>query len=274
MLSAASVPAAAFDAELLLRRILGRDRAWILTHGKDDLGEQERSLFDEAVRRRAAREPLQYITGIQEFRGIDFIVTPDVLIPRPETELVVEAALNIARKVPSPMIVDMCTGSGCIAVSIASELPGSRVFAADRDGRALTVARRNAQRHGVADRIRFLEGDLFAPFDELDLRGKADVITANPPYVKAGDLDTLQPEVKDFEPETALVAGLKGTEIAERIIRTAPAYLTKSGALTMEMGSGQVEALREMIRGTGAYGTIEILKDLAGIDRVVVVRKK
>ncbi len=272
-LSAAGIQTARLDAELLLRHVLGKDRSWIITRGNDALDNEHLALFEEAVRRREKREPLQYITGRQEFWGLDFIVTPDVLIPRPETELVVEAALRTAGEHASPAIVDLCTGSGCIAVSLAKELPASRVFAGDRSEKALETSRRNAQRHGVSGRIRFLEGDLFGPLDELDIRGKVDVITANPPYVKSGDLPLLQPEVRDFEPAMALIAGPEGTEIAARIISAAPEFLRKGCPLIMEMGLGQAEALAGMVRKTGAYAPPGILKDLAGIERVIVTRR-
>lgn len=270
----AGVPAAAFDAELLLRHVLGRDRAWVLAHGSDALPGEQQADFERAVSRRAQREPLQYIAGVQEFWGLDFEVTPDVLIPRPETELVVETALKAARQTPSPLIVDLCTGSGCIAISLAKHLPGARIFATDASGKALSVARRNAQRHGVADRIRFLEGDLFGPLEELDLFERADIITANPPYVRADDLPSLQPEVKDHEPRIALVAGPEGTEIAERIIAGAPAYLRKSGILVMEMGMGQAGLLSSKVMGNSAYRDPELLNDLLDIERVLFVEKK
>jgi release factor glutamine methyltransferase len=135
------------------------------------------------------------------------------------------------------------------------------------------VARENARNHGVADRIRYLEGDLFDPLEELDIRGQVDIMVSNPPYVRTGDLPTLQPEVRDYEPAMALIAGHKGTEIAERIIRNATEYLKKSGALIMEMGLGQAEALSRMADATGAYSKPEVLKDLAGIERVIIVRK-
>lgn len=273
-ISEAGIPTARLDAELLLRHILGKDRAWIITHGNDSLDEGQNAFFEETVRRRATREPLQYIIGKQEFWGLDFIVTPNVLIPRPETELVVEAAIKAAEGYASPIIIDLCTGSGCIAVSLAKELPKGRIFAMDQSEKALEVARRNAQNHDVSDRIRFLEGDLFGPLTELDVRSKVDIITANPPYVKSGDLDGLQSEVRDYEPEMALVAGPEGTEIAERLIRTATEYLRENGVLIMEMGLGQAESLMRMVGETGAYKAPEVLKDLAGIERVIVAKKK
>jgi release factor glutamine methyltransferase len=273
-LSAAGITNARLDAEVLLAHIIRKDRVWLITHRDDALDQKNQREFDEALRRRTQREPLQYIIGNQEFWGLEFKVTPDVLIPRPETELIIEAALAIVQDRNRQLrIIDLCTGSGCIAVSLAKELTSAHVIATDVSERALAVARENARNHGVADRIRYLEGDLFGPLEELDLRGRVDIMASNPPYVRAGDLAALQPEVKDHEPQMALIAGPEGTEIAKRIIRTAPEYLKKNGALIMEMGLGQAEALTRMAEETGAYGKPGILKDLAGIERVIVAKK-
>jgi len=272
-LSAHNVPNARLDAELLLRHTLGKDRAWLLAHMQDRLDDQGQSSFEQSIERRILREPLQYITGTQEFWGLPFSVTPDVLIPRPETEFVVEAALKAVSGLDTPVIVDLCTGSGCIAISLAKELPKARIFATDRSDRAVYMARENARKNGVADRIRFLEGDLFGPLEEMDLRGRIDGIAANPPYVRSGELTTLQPEVRDFEPEMALIAGPEGTEIAERIIHQAPEYLKPGGLLIMEMGIGQAAALRKIIEHTHQFGPIEIVQDLAGIERVITAKR-
>jgi len=272
---------AGLDAEVLLRFILDRDRAWLMTHANDPLDEDLRNLFQKAVDRRAKRQPLQYIIGRQEFWGLDFIVRPDVLIPRPETELVVETALKAAEHgrrstegVAPFTIVDLCTGSGCIAVSLAYEMRNARLFAIDTSGKALAIARENARKHGVSERIRFLEGDLFQPLEELDVRGRVDIVTANPPYIRSGDLRGLQPEVRDFEPEVALIAGPSGREIHQKIIEAAPAFLKKHGSLIMEMGEGQAEGLIEIMNENGRYAAPELLKDLAGIERVIVAQKK
>ena len=273
-LAAHKVPDARRDAELLLCHALGRDRAWLLVHMQDQLNAPGERVYEQYIDRRAVREPLQYITGLQEFWGLPFIVTPDVLIPRPETEFVVEAALKAVRGNYSPVIVDLCTGSGCIAISIAKELPGARVFATDRSDAALDIAGKNALQNGVADRIQFLSGDLFIPLNRTDIVGRIDVITANPPYIRRDELPVLQPEVRDFEPEVALIAGPSGTEIAERIIDAATAYLRSGGSLIMEMGFGQAEGLRSIIEMTGRYQVTEILKDLAGIERIIVAVKK
>jgi release factor glutamine methyltransferase len=273
-LSAHKIENARLDAEVLLGHALGRDRAWLLIHMQDQLDDPGQRVYENYIDRRAVREPLQYITGFQEFWGLPFIVTPAVLIPRPETELVVESAIRTGKTAATPVIVDLCTGSGCIAVSLAREHPQARIFATDRSGAALDIARRNARQNGVADRIRFLEGDLFEPLSETDLIGRVDIIAANPPYIRRDELPTLQPEVRDFEPTMALIAGPDGTEIAERIINTAPNYLRSGGSLVLEMGMGQTDALRKIVAATGAYTEPEVLKDLAGIERVIVAKKK
>jgi len=273
-LGIAGVTNARLDAEVLLSHIMSRDRAWLFTHIHDTLDDETRGVFENTVERRSKREPLQYILGKQEFWGLAFIVTPDVLIPRPETELVVESALKIIESMNQQItIVDLCTGSGCIAISLAKELKVARVFAVDKSGRALDIAKENARKHGVSDRIRFLEGDLYQPLEMLDILGGVDIIVSNPPYVQSGDYDMLQPEVRDFEPAMALFAGPQGTEIHRKIIEGAPAYLKQTGALIMEMGLGQAKFLTKMTQDTEAYGVPEILKDLAGIERVIVAKK-
>jgi release factor glutamine methyltransferase len=273
-LAAKGIESARRDAEVLLCHVLGRDRAWLVAHYRDLVDQGPDRPYEQAIERRARREPLQYIAGTQEFWGLPFKVTPDVLIPRPETELVVETSRGKAGGAPAPVIVDLCTGSGCIAVSLAHALPKARIFATDRSARALAVARENARLNAVADRIRFCEGDLFDPLDELDLRNHVDVIATNPPYVRDGDRAGLQPEVRDFEPEMALFAGPEGTEIAEKIIHAAAAYLRPGGSLVMEMGIGQAGVLRKLAEKNGGYRSLEILKDLAGIERVIVANKR
>lgn len=262
------------DVELLLCHTLGRDRAWLLAHIREPLSDEHSGIFKQTIDRRVQREPLQYITGNQEFWGLDFAVTPDVLIPRPETELIIEAVLGFSKKDQELTIIDLCTGSGCIAVSLAKELRAARVFATDKSRKALDVARENAHRYGVSDRIRFLEGDLFGPLDELDIIGQADITVANPPYVPSGDYSTLQAEVRDYEPKMALVAGPDGTEIHQRILDEAPHFLKSNGHLIMEMGIGQSGALVHSIRETGAFAVPDVLRDLAGIERVIVAKIK
>ncbi|MDA8100819.1 MAG: peptide chain release factor N(5)-glutamine methyltransferase [Nitrospiraceae bacterium] len=273
-LAAHRIENARLDAEVLLRQILGKDRAWLLAHYPDPLDERSLREYDRLLDRRSVREPLQYILGSQEFWGLSFIVTPDVLIPRPETELIVETALRFLAGASTPVIADLCTGSGCIAVALATELPSARIFATDQSTAALAVAHRNASGNKGGERIRFFEGDLFEPLKGLDSRGKFDVITANPPYIPAGELASLQPEVRDFEPEEALIAGPEGTEISRRILAEAPEYLKPGGTLIMEMGIGQARMLAAMANATGKYESVELLKDLAGIERVIRATKK
>ena len=272
---AAGITNARLDAQALLCHTLGTDRAWLLAHIQEALDEASRALFERAVDRRTLREPLQYILGRQEFWGLDFIVTRDVLIPRPETELIIEAALKLVPNKDARLtVLDLCTGSGCIAVSLAKELTSARIFASDKSEEALNVARENARRHGVADRVRFLEGDLFGSLEELDLRGRVDIMVSNPPYIPSGEFSALQPEVRDYEPRMALIAGQNGTEIHQRIIDEAPGFLGSKNALILEMGIGQAGALVQIVREAGTYDDPIILKDLAGIERVMIAQKR
>ncbi len=274
LLAERGVPNARFDAEVLLAHAAQQNRAWLVTHGTDPLDPGLDRIFQETIARRARREPLQYLLGTQEFWGLEFRVTPAVLIPRPETELVVETALQRLAGRETPVIVDLCTGSGCIAVSLAHEKPHARVFAIDSSPEALAVARENARRHETSGRIRFFEGDLFAPLGELSLAANVDIVTANPPYVPAGDYEGLQPEVRDYEPQAALLAGPAGTDVALRIVADAPAYLRPGGLLIMEMGIGQADALQRAIADIGQCRNIAVLQDLAGIDRVIVAERQ
>jgi release factor glutamine methyltransferase len=272
-LSRKNIESSRFDAELLLCHVLERDRAWLLAHLHDFLEPEHANIFALRIDRRAMREPLQHILGFQEFWGLRFSVNPDVLIPRPETEFLVEAALSAIGTRSAPLIIDLCTGSGCIAISLAKELPAARLIATDRSEAALAVARRNALNHEVADRIIFLSGDLFQPLVSQDLLGKVDVIVTNPPYIREMDLDSLQPEVRDYEPRISLIAGPEGIEIASLILKQAPAYLKPGGTLLMEMGMGQENALLLMMNEAGLYGASDIIKDLAGIGRVIRTKK-
>jgi release factor glutamine methyltransferase len=273
--SAAGITNDRRDAEVLLSQVIKRDRAWLITRKEEVLDSTDQRIFDDLVRRRANREPLQYIIGNQEFWGLEFKVTPDTLIPRPESELIIDATLGIMQdRNRAVRIIDLCTGTGCLAVSLAKELTSAYIIATDTSEKALAVARENARGHDVAGRIRFFTGDLFEPLEELDIRGQLDIIVSNPPYVRAGDLPALQREVKDYEPAMALVAGPEGTGIHQRIISSAHLFLQKNGTLIMEMGMGQAEALTRMVKAEGVYDTIEIQKDLAGIERVIIAKKK
>lgn len=274
-LAAHQAPDARLDAELLLRQVIKRDRAWVFAHGDEQLDSDAGKQYETLLQRRLKREPVHYLIGMREFYGRAFVVTPDVLIPRPETELIIDTALAEGERLPGdPLIIDLCTGSGCIAITLAAELRTTRLLATDLSPEALRVARTNAQRHQVEDRVRLLRGDLFEPVEQLDLAGKADIITANPPYVPAALLGILPPEVRDHEPGMALVAGPEGTEFHRRIIADAPRFLKHGGKLIMEMGIDQADAVRAIVRDTGAYDAPQVLKDLAGIERVLIATKK
>ena len=244
--------------------ITGRDRL---------LSSSELAATRGLIARRVGREPLQYILGTQEFCGLEFEVSPAVLIPRPETELLVEYATQRISAARQATIVDVCTGSGCIAVAIARLRPHARVLAIDLSSSALHVARRNAIRHGVGERITWLEGDLLGPLVEQGVEGLVDVIVSNPPYIAEAEWATLQPEVKLFEPRGALVAGPQGTELHERLLQEAARYLAPGGVVLLEIGAGQARGLRRIVEQLPGYKFHRLVYDKAGFERVVIVER-
>jgi release factor glutamine methyltransferase len=252
------------DAELILAHVLGCDLTALLTHPERPLSAQEEDWFESLLKRRLANEPVQYLTGEQEFYGLLLEVSPDVLIPRPETEHLVEAVLARFDREANPRIVDVGTGSGAIAVAIAHALPRSQVTAVDLSPKALEVARRNADRHRVMDRMCFLQSDLLAAVE----RTQFDVVVSNPPYVADGEV--LEPQVAHYEPHSALYAGSTGLEIYERLIPQARAVLKPQGWLMMEIGYGQQAALDALLAGWSEVGFVP---DLQGIPRVVQAQK-
>lgn len=260
-----SLPTARRDAELLLLRVLGRDRAWLLTHGDSQPTQEQMHAFEGWIARRAQHEPVQYILGEQEFYGLSMRVTSDVLIPRPETEHLVEAALERLPRDADARIADVGTGSGAIAVALAHALPRARVTALDISAQALAVAAENAQRHGVAERIRFIASDfLYA------VRGERfDAIVSNPPYIAGTEI--LEPQVRDYEPYRALFAGPTGLEAYERLIPEARETLAPGGWLLLEIGHGQREALTRLLAG---WDELTFVPDLAGIPRVAIARRR
>ena len=225
------------------------------------------------IERRVGREPLQYILGTQEFCGLEFDVNPAVLIPRPETELLVEYVAQRISADRQATIVDVCTGSGCIAVAIARMRPHARVIATDLSSPSLDIARQNATRHAVGERIIWLEGDLLGPLAEQELDGQVDVIVSNPPYIPESDWATLQTEVRLFEPRGALVAGPEGTELHERLLQEATRYLSPGGALIMEIGAGQARAMRRIVDRIPGLRFHRLVYDAAGLERVVIVER-
>lgn len=257
------------SARVLAEHLLGWSTERFFTDGFECEPDGFTSKYAVAVARRAAREPLPYIVGEREFWGLAFEVTPAVLIPRPETELIVEAALDLAPMRDARIeILDVCTGSGCVAISIAHERPRAAVLATDISDAALTVARRNAARHGVADRVRFMRTDLLQ-----NVSGQFDVIVANPPYVRTGDRNGLQPEVRE-EPAVALYSGPNGLDAIVRLVREAPPHLKDGGHLIFEFGLGQEMEVEGLIAGAGALTVIELRRDLQGIARTAVTKKR
>ena len=266
----AGIPAeeAALDAEVLARHVLDCDRATLLTRARDPLPSAFDRLYHALIARRVAREPVAYIVGHREFWGLEFDVTPAVLIPRPETELVVEEALaSLPRRDIVRHIIDVGTGSGCLAVTLAVEFPPANITATDTSHEALAVAYRNADRHNVIGRITFFQADVLK-----DLTEPADLIVSNPPYVPAGDAATLQAEVARYEPSSALYGGPDGLDVIRRLVGSARQHLAAGGWLIIEFGFGQEAAVREVAREAG-WNVARIRSDLQGIPRVAVLRR-
>jgi release factor glutamine methyltransferase len=268
-LVAAGIPdaEAARDAELLARHVLECDRATLVTRSREAVPSAFERLFSPLLERRSAREPMAYILGHREFWGLDFEVTPDVLIPRPETELVIEEAIAVAPRSLMKFAIDVGTGSGCLAVTLAIEFPSARVIGTDTSTAALAVAERNARRHDVIDRVSFTRTDL------LDsISGAADLIVSNPPYVPERDAQGLQPEVARYEPAVALYAGDDGLAVIRQLLAVAPGCLAPDGWLVVEFGFGQDAAVRAAAADAG-WHVVRVRRDLQGIPRVAVLRR-
>jgi release factor glutamine methyltransferase len=256
------------DAELLLLHVVRLERAALIARWDEVLDPEEAARYVVLLEQRLAGEPIQYIFGETEFFGLAFEVTPDVLIPRPETEHLVEKVLEMAAAFERPRIVDVGTGSGAIAVTLAHLLPDSQVTAIDLSSRALAVARRNAHRHQVAERIRFLRGNLLVPVAEE----RFDIVASNPPYVPYCDRGSLAVEVREHEPLLALLAGNDGLTVIRRLIPEAFAALAAGGMMAMEMGYGQSTAVGALL-AEGGFERIEFMPDLQGIPRVAVAQR-
>jgi release factor glutamine methyltransferase len=265
-LTKADVPSPRLNAELLLMFTLDCDRAYFHAHPERELTSQELQRYEDALAKRASGIPAQYITGHQEFWGMDFIVTPAVLIPRPETEHVIETVLaNVGRTLLSAKIIDIGTGSGCIAIALATELPDAEIHASDISRAALEIARANAARLGQS-RIQFHESDLFSKVETRNF----DFVISNPPYVGESEKDQVQLEVRKHEPHNAVFAGPTGLEIIERLIPQAHDALKPGGWLVMEISGTIVEGVQRLLFG---WQEIQIINDLQGIPRVVAARK-
>jgi release factor glutamine methyltransferase len=273
LLEQAGIESAGQEALWIVEHVLRLPVHHMVTDRERLLSSVELAALRGLVKRRVGREPLQYILGTQEFCGLEFHVNPAVLIPRPETELLVE---YVAQRIPAERkatIVDVCTGSGCIAVAIARERPHARVFATDLSNPSLAVARQNAVYHAVGERITWLEGDLLGALAGQGLEGQVDFIVSNPPYIAEADWATLQPEVRLFEPRGALVAGPQGTELHERLLHQSGRYLSPGGVLIMEIGAGQARAMRRIVSQIPEYRFHRLIYDEAGLERVVIVER-
>jgi release factor glutamine methyltransferase len=303
----AHVPSFTLASELLLLHVLGRDRTWIYAHPEEEIAAADAERYLKLIARRAAGEPTQHLTGKQEFWGLEFEVTPDVLIPRPETEHVIEVALDrlAVREIRAGrkqtltgeglQIADIGTGSGCIAIALAKELPQAVIVASDLSPAALAVARRNAQRHSVADRIQFLESNLLEGFRAgaqyiVPLQDKTtgvaehqspatshqspifDLIASNPPYVGRREAATLMREVRDHEPEVALYGGEEGYEFYADLITQAAAHLKPGGILVLELGHNSLPAVQPLLDGP-TWTNVGVTNDLAGIPRVIAAER-
>ncbi|HUS83474.1 MAG TPA: peptide chain release factor N(5)-glutamine methyltransferase [Dehalococcoidia bacterium] len=264
-LQEAGIDDADLEAEVLLRHALGVDRAQLYARLRDGLDDAQRVAFQRLVERRLTREPAAYIVGHKEFYGIDLEVTPDALVPRPETELLVDEALGVASE-GLPTIADVGTGCGAIAVALATHLPQAVIYAIDESERALALAARNVERRRLAGRVRLLHGDLLDPLPE-----PVDLIVANLPYVKTSDWEALPPEIRDHEPRAALDGGPSGTRALEGFLRAAPLHLRFGGRLLAEIGWDEGERLLGVARECFPAARITVKKDLAGLDRIVVI---
>lgn len=254
------------EASSLLTFVLDRPASFLIAHPEYELTDTEAAAFAVAVERRSSREPFQYIVGHQEFYGLDFVIEPEVLIPRPETEILVEAAIDELTTDETRRFCEIGVGSGCISVSILVKRPNVVAVGADISRAALAVAERNAKTHNVIDRLDLVESDLFA-----NLTGKFDLIVSNPPYIPSEDIDLLQAEVRDYEPLTALSGGSGGLEIIERIVLGAPAFLTSCGTLMLEIGIGQSERVSRLF-DLSIWKQPHFLLDLQRIPRTVIAR--
>jgi release factor glutamine methyltransferase len=270
LLRDAGVPEARREASSLLSHVIGKDRTFLISHAENLISDGDQHRFQQCVARRATGEPLQYITGVQDFYGRAFRVTRDVLIPRPETELLVEAALEVIDD-SAPSICDIGTGSGCIAVTLLCERNNARAVAVDISVAALEVAKQNARDNSVTDRAVFVVSDCFESLDAKEFQ--FELVVSNPPYVSSDMMEGLQREVRDHEPLVALSPGADGLTVIRRLLKEAPAFVKKGGHLIMEIGFDQGDAVRELI-DEKFWRLTAIRPDLQGIPRIVVLQRK
>lgn len=254
------------DAEVLLAHSLGCKRIELYVRHDEAAAETVRQKYREMIRRRLEGCPVAYLVGRKEFFSLELEVSPDVLIPRPDTECVVDECLRLAKGIATPEVLDIGTGSGCVAVAVARQHKGAQVTAIDISAKALTVAQRNATRHGVTDRVRFLEGDVYAPLGEAE---QFDFILSNPPYIRRGDMGGLMPGVRDYEPHLALDGGEDGFTVFDRLIGSATARLKPGGWLIVEIGTVQEGPGRERIGRTAGLTLTRTVHDGSGHPRAL-----
>lgn len=269
----AGIEQPALEAAWLLEHVLQLSPLMQRVNAERQVPDVDSARVQALVARRANREPLQYVLGTQEFCGREFRVTSSVLIPRPESALLVQETIRRCSQNLTAIVVDVGTGSGCLAVSVASALPEARVLAIDASAEALAVARANMEQHGLGARIECVQGDLLAPLAERGLVGQVGVVLSNPPYISDLDLAMLQPEVRCFEPRVALAGGPDGMDVHRRLIRQSPMYLKAGGMLLMEVGLGQAATVCREAENSGWFRIDDVLQDEAGIDRVVCLEK-
>lgn len=268
------IDAPRLSAELLLSNVLGLKRIELYTQYNSPVAEPQLSRLRELVKRAGGHEPIAYLVGKTEFYSMEINVTPDCMIPRPETELLVQRAIEFLRtRNGIQKVCDLCTGSGCVAVAIAQNYPNVRIIATDICDAALAVAATNVEKHHLKDKITLLSGDLFDPIiPQLDT-GKFDLIVCNPPYVSSGEYEKLDKNVKDYEPQLALLAGEDGMDIYRRIIEKVDSFLKSDAALIMEIGYAQGTAIRELLEQTGIFTEVKIEKDFHNNDRIVTAQR-
>jgi len=280
----ADVASFTLDAELLLLHVAGRDRTWLYSHPEDEIAAEQEERYLALVARREAGEPTQYLTGKQEFWELEFEVTPAVLIPRPETEHVIEIALdrlalresragrNQTLRGDGLRIADVGTGSGCIAIALAKDLPGARFVATDISPAALEIAQRNAVRHNFADRIEFVHANLLEVASSPSAEARFDLIASNPPYIGRREEPTLQREVREHEPEIALYGGEEGYELYAALVTQAAAHLIPGGIVVLELGHDSLPAVQPLFE-TPEWTHVGVTNDLAGIPRVIAAER-
>jgi release factor glutamine methyltransferase len=272
-LSRSGIPNAPLDAEVLLAEILRRDRSFLYSHSELPISPKAEELLRVWIRRRSRNLPVAYILGKKEFWSLEFGVTPAVLIPRPETELLAALSIEKAKEEKAELIVEAGCGSGALLVSLARELGGSRFCAIDSSPDALWVARQNAKRYGVAGKILFLRGDLLAALRGRKWERKLDLVVSNPPYIPRGEIPGLSPDVRLYEPRKALDGGEDGLSFYRRLIPQAARFLRAGGWLIMEMGQGQGKAIRGLFTQSKGFGEVSAAKDYQGIERVISARR-